>query len=96
MKRVIQDRHVARREAQVPAAGFDGEWHGPEMDRDMRGLRHQLSGLIEHGAGKITALLDVRGKRRALQKHPHFLGHRTVQMFKDFPFNGFLHEPLLW
>ena len=70
VKRIIQDRHVTRLKGQVPAAGFDGERHRPEMDRDMGSLRHQVPRFVEHGAGKVTALLDVWRKRRSLQAPP--------------------------
>ena len=96
VKRIIQNRHVARPKGQVPAAGFHGKRHGSEMNRDVGGLCHQMTFFVEYGAGKVAALLDVRRKRRPLQAYPHFLGHRTEQMFEDFPFNGFLHERLLW
>jgi hypothetical protein len=44
------------------------------MDGQMVSLGNRPPHLIEDSAGKIFPLLDVRGKGRSAESHPHLLG----------------------
>jgi hypothetical protein len=50
-----------------------------------------LSGGIEDGAGVITALFDIRGKRSPPQRRSHFLGNRVIEVLEDLDFNRITH-----
>ena len=45
------------------------------MHRNVRRIRHQPAGVVEHGAREIQPLLDVDRGRRGLQRQSHFLSH---------------------
>ena len=42
-----------------------------------------LAGGIEHGAGKVAALLDVGREGRAHQSHAHLVRHGSKQVLED-------------
>lgn len=52
---------------------LDGLLHGPQVDRDVRRIRHQASVGPEHGAGEVQTLLDVRGDGGPLEDSAHLL-----------------------
>lgn len=43
-----------------------GLLHGAEVDRQVRGVRHQTPRRVEHGAGEVEPLLDVDADRGTL------------------------------
>ena len=63
--------------AQVVAEGVhlvaDGALHGPQVDRDVRGVGHEAAVGPEQGAGEVKPLLDVGRDRRPLKDSSHLL-----------------------
>ena len=47
--------------------------HGAEVDRDVGSVRHEVTGAVEQGAGKIEAFAHVDGEGGAFELGSHFL-----------------------
>jgi hypothetical protein len=62
--------------------------HGTQVDGDMGGIGHQLSLLVEDGAGEIQSLFDVDGVAGVLQSQAHFVGHGAEKVVEDFQQHG--------
>jgi hypothetical protein len=76
-KRIVDDDDIAV----VETAGrrdclLDRAQHRAEMHRNVLGLRDELRLGVEHGAGGVHALLDIRRERGALQDGAHLIGGR--------------------
>ena len=54
----------------------------------MIALGHQLTFGVENGAGKIPALLDVRGEGRTTKGDAHLLSHGSIEGLEDLKSNG--------
>jgi hypothetical protein len=62
--------------------------HGAQVDRNMGSIGHQLSVLVEDGAGKIQPLFDVDGVAGVLQSYSHFVGDGAEKVVEDFQQTG--------
>src|SRR5439155_19194649 len=73
--------------------GRDRRRHGAEMHRYVLGLHHHLAFGVEQAGGSVTALLDVRGVRRADQHDPHLVARRFQRADHHLERDG-IHQPL--
>ena len=74
--RMIGDDDVAGRHRHGVADRADTQAEGAEVNRHVRGVDDQLAVGVEHRAREVQSLLDVRGKRRALEHPAHLAGNR--------------------
>src|ERR1700675_2705493 len=49
------------------------------------------AGGVEHGAGVIAALFDVRGERSTAKGGAHLFGNREIEVLENLEFDGVTH-----
>ncbi|GKT94385.1 LOW QUALITY PROTEIN: uncharacterised protein [Colletotrichum tofieldiae] len=83
--RVVREEDVAGLELAFPETvlRLDRELHGPQVDRDVRGVGDELSGGGEDGAGEVEAFLDGGRDGGALEGGAHLLGDGHEAVGKD-------------
>jgi hypothetical protein len=92
-ERVVDGEDVAR----LGVAGDHGRdrlGHGPEMDRDVLGLRDHLPVGVEQGGRAVAPLLDVGGVGAADQHGAHLLGDPRQGAGEDRQGDGIDQEEL--
>ena len=74
LKRIVEDRDIARSERECVDGVAHGEGHRAQMHRHVVAHRDGLATGIVDGARVIAALLDVGGKCGLAEHRAHFLG----------------------
>ena len=86
---MVGHHHVARLHGDRLAQAPHAEAEGPEVDRDVGRVDHELPRRIEQGAGEVEPLLDVGGDRRALEPLPHLAHDGREAMGEQLQLDGF-------
>jgi hypothetical protein len=88
-ERVVHDRDVSllQRPQPRPNPGHRCR-HRPEVNRDVRRLREQLTVGIEQRTRKIPPLFDVGRERHPLQRDPHLIGRGFEEVAEELKLDG--------
>ena len=82
---IVEQIHIPRLQ-DVPLGrdqALDTLAHRPQVDGDMGSIGHELSLLVEDGAGEVEALLDIDRGAGVLQGNAHLLGNGTEEVVED-------------
>ena len=66
----------------------DGVLHRPEVNRNVRRIGDEATGVVEEGAAKVQPLLDVGGDGGPLEDPPHLLGDGHEPVGEDRQLDG--------
>jgi hypothetical protein len=87
LERIVQHHDVAGLHPHGVYCGAHRERHGAQVHGHVVALRDRLAVGVVDGARVVQPLLDVRGKPRAAQRDPHFLGNREEDVLEDLEFD---------
>jgi hypothetical protein len=87
-KRVVDDHHVAVRPIQTTHQIGHRKGHAAQMHRYVRGLRRQGPRGVEHRAGEVAAITNVRRQRGVAQHGAHLITDRLHATDEEAECNG--------
>ena len=83
-KRIVDDRHVARRQPERIENVPHRKRHRPQMNGHVIAHRDRLALRVIHGARIVAAVFDIDAECRAPQNRAHLFRNRDKQIAEDF------------
>ena len=88
VSRMVGHRHVPWSQVQHGRDPAHAEAHGPQVDRDVRRVRHEFSVRIQEGAGEVQPFPDVHRKRGASELFAHLLHQGQKALHEELLLHG--------